>query len=82
MKSFSIGKMAVSKRTLSKKEQEEIKKKVNISVKCISCYKLWPTQGIKLKSDVFVLGNTLMHLAFSINLNIPKWIHVALAVCV
>lgn len=29
MKSFSIGKMAVAKRTLSKKEQEEIKKKVN-----------------------------------------------------
>lgn len=30
LKSFSIGKMAVAKRTLSKKEQDEIKKKVSI----------------------------------------------------
>lgn len=29
LKSFSIGKMAVAKRTLSKKEQDEIKKKVS-----------------------------------------------------
>ena len=28
LKSFSIGKMAVAKRTLSKKEQDELKKKV------------------------------------------------------
>lgn len=31
LKSFSIGKMAVAKRTLSKKEQDEIKKKVSDS---------------------------------------------------
>lgn len=42
LKSFSIGKMAVAKRTLSKKEQDEIKKKVRIgflleSVVCIVC---------------------------------------------
>lgn len=30
LKSFSIGKMAVAKRTLSKKEQDEIKKKASI----------------------------------------------------
>lgn len=30
LKSFSIGKMAVAKRTLSKKEQDEIKKKVSV----------------------------------------------------
>ena len=29
LKSFSIGKMAVAKRTLSKKEQDEMKKKVS-----------------------------------------------------
>lgn len=28
LKAFSIGKMAVAKRTLSKKEQDELKKKV------------------------------------------------------
>lgn len=32
LKSFSIGKMAVAKRTLSKKEQDEIKKKVSIAI--------------------------------------------------
>lgn len=29
LKAFSIGKMAVAKRTLSKKEQDELKKKVS-----------------------------------------------------
>lgn len=32
LKSFSIGKMAVAKRTLSKKEQDEIKKKVCVKI--------------------------------------------------
>lgn len=32
LKSFSIGKMAVAKRTLSKKEQDEIKKKVSVTI--------------------------------------------------
>lgn len=35
LKAFSIGKMAVAKRTLSKKEQDEIKKKVS----CFCCPK-------------------------------------------
>jgi len=43
LKSFSFGKMSVAKRTLSKKEQDDLKKKVSIGFVCRDTflYDLW-----------------------------------------
>lgn len=41
LKAFSIGKMSAAKRTLSKKEQEELKKKVITYNKMLVCMQGW-----------------------------------------
>lgn len=71
LKSFSIGKMAVAKRTLSKKEQDEIKKKVRMGVflEVIIEVPLWSTSLFM----IFISVTMYIHPSYHFNLQLKTF---------
>lgn len=55
LKAFSIGKMSAAKRTLSKKEQEELKKKVTVYNENFTVYQSSNKFAFRLQPDILIL---------------------------